>query len=56
MNYVQAAITSKMSPEEAMQFQQQLQSGEVMPPEEIAKYMDKYYNDVVANTAYHTLT
>ena len=56
MNYVQAAITSKMSPEEAMQFQQQLQSGEVMPPEEIAKYMDKDYKDVVENTAYHTLT
>lgn len=56
MNYVQAAITSKMSPEEAMQFQQQLQSGEIMPPEEIAKYMDKDYKDVVENTAYHTLT
>ena len=56
INYVQAAITSKMSPEEAMQFQQQLQSGEVMPPEEIAKYMDKDYKDVVENTAYHTLT
>ena len=27
-----------------------------MPPEEIAKYMDKDYKDVVENTAYHTLT
>lgn len=26
-----------------------------MPPEAIAKYMDKDYKDVVENTAYHTL-
>ena len=26
-----------------------------MPPEEIAKYMDKDYKDVIENTAYHTL-
>ena len=55
MNYIMASITSRMSPEEAQQFQQQLQSGEIMPPEEIAKYMDKDYKDVVENTAYHTL-
>ena len=56
MQYVMAAITSRMSPEEAEQFQQQLQSGEVMPPEAIAKYMTKDYKDVIENTAYHTLT
>ena len=56
MQYVQAQITSKMSPEEQEQFQQQLDSGEIMPPEEIAKYMDKEYKDIVENTAYHTLT
>lgn len=56
MQYVQAAITSRMSPEEQQQFQEQLDSGEIMPPEEIAKYMDKDYKDVVENTAYHTLT
>ncbi len=55
MQYIMAAVTSKMSPEEAQQFQQQLQSGEVMPPEAIAKYMSKDYKDVVENTAYHTL-
>ena len=55
MQYIMAAITSRMSPEEAEQFQQQLQSGEVMPPEAIAKYMQKDYKDVVENTAYHTL-
>lgn len=55
LNYVQAAITAKMSPEEAEQFQQQLAEGSVMPPEEIAKYMDKDYKDIIENTAYHTL-
>lgn len=56
MQYIMAAITSRMSPEEAQQFQQQLQNGEVMPPEAIAKYMTKDYKDVIENTAYHTLT
>ena len=56
MNYIMASITSKMSEEEAAQFQQQLQSGEIMPPEAIAKYMSKDYKDVIENTAYHTLT
>lgn len=55
LNYVQAAITARMSPEEAEQFQQQLAEGSVMPPEEIAKYMDKDYKDIIENTAYHTL-
>lgn len=56
LQYVEAAITANMSPEEAQQFQQQLQSGEIMPPEQIAKYMDKDYKDIVENTAYHSLT
>lgn len=56
LQYIEAAITSRMSPEEAQQFQQQLQSGEIMPPEQIAKYMDKDYKDIVENTAYHSLT
>lgn len=55
IQYVEAAIMSKMSPEEQQQFQQQLESGEIMPPEQIAKYMDKDYKDVVENAAYHTL-
>ena len=55
MQYIMAAITARMSPEEAQQFQQQLQNGEVMPPEAIAKYMQKDYKDVIENTAYHTL-
>lgn len=56
LQYIEAAITARMSPEEAQQFQEQLKSGEVMPPEQIAKYMDKDYKDIVENTAYHTLT
>lgn len=56
LQYIEAAITARMSPEEAQQFQQQLQSGEIMPPEQIAKYMDKDYKDIVENTAYHSLT
>lgn len=56
MQYMQAAVMAQMGPEEQQQFQEQLQNGEVMPPEEIAKYMDKDYKDIVENTAYHTLT
>lgn len=55
LSYVQAAITARMSPEEAQQFQQQLEEGSILPPEEIAKYMDKDYKDIIENTAYHTL-
>lgn len=55
MQYMQAAVMAQMGPEEQQQFQEQLQNGEVMPPEQIAKYMDKDYKDVVENTAYHTL-
>ena len=56
LQYIEAAITARMSPEEAQQFQEQLQSGEIMPPEQIAKYMNKDYKDIVENTAYHSLT
>lgn len=56
LQYIEAAITAKMRTEEAQQFQEQLQSGEIMPPEQIAKYMDKDYKDIVENTAYHSLT
>lgn len=56
LQYIEAAITARMSPEEAQQFQEQIQSGEIMPPEQIAKYMDKDYKDIVENTAYHSLT
>lgn len=56
IQYLQAKIMSGMGEEEQQQYQQQLESGEIMPPEDIVKYMDKDYKDVVENTAYHTLT
>lgn len=55
IQYMMSAIMSRMGPEEQQQFQQQLQNGEVMPPEEIGKYMRRDYKDVVENTAYHSL-
>ena len=55
MQYLMASIKSKMSPQDQANFEKQLQSGEIMPPEAIGKYMDKQYKDVVENTAYHTL-
>ncbi len=55
LQYIQASITARMDPEQQDQYQQQLQSGEIMTPEAIAKYMDKDYKDIVENTAYHTL-
>ena len=56
LQYVQAELLSQLSPEDQANFQEQLANGEIMPPEQIAKYMDKDYKDVVENTAYHTLT
>lgn len=55
MNYMEASIMSKLDPEDAQQYQEQLANGEIMPPEQIAKYMDKDYKDAIENTAYHTL-
>ncbi len=55
IQYMMSAIMAKMDPEQQQQFQQQLQNGEIMPPEQIAKYMDSTYKDAVENTAYHTL-
>lgn len=55
IQYMMSAIMGRMSLEEQQQFQQQLQSGEIMPPEEIGKYMRRDYKDVIENTAYHSL-
>lgn len=56
IQYMMASIMARMSPEDQQHFQEQLDSGEVMPPEEIGKYMRRDYKDVIENTAYHTLT
>lgn len=55
LDYIMASITARMSEEEAAEFQQKLQSGEVMPPQQISKYMKREYKDIVENCAYHTL-
>ena len=46
MDYIQATIASKLSPEQAARYEQALASGEIMPPEQIAKYLEKDYKDI----------
>ena len=55
IDYIQATIMSKLGPEEQARYQEALQSGEIMPPEQIQKYMSKDYKDVAEITAYHSL-
>lgn len=55
LDYVMSSIVSNFGPEEQQQYQEQLANGEIMPPEQIAKYMDKEYKDIVENTAHHSL-
>lgn len=55
MNYIQSSIMAKLSPENAQRYQEALQTGEVMQPEAIQKYLTKDYKDIAERTAYHTL-
>lgn len=55
IDYIQATIMSKLGPEEQARYQQALESGEIMPPEQIQKYMSKDYKDIAEITAYHSL-
>lgn len=55
LDYVQATIMSRLGPEEQARYQQALQSGEIMTPEQIQKYMSKDYKDIAEVTAYHSL-
>lgn len=55
LDYIQATIMSKLGPEEQARYQEALQSGEIMPPEQIQKYMSKDYKDIAEITAYHSL-
>ncbi|YP_010509747.1 portal protein [uncultured phage cr105_1] len=55
LDYIQATIMSKLGPEELARYQEALQSGEIMPPEQIQKYMSKDYKDIAEITAYHSL-
>lgn len=55
IDYIQATIMSRLGPEEQARYQEALQSGEVMPPEQIQKYMSKDYKDIAEITAYYSL-
>lgn len=55
IDYIQATIMSKLGPEEQARYQEALQSGEIMTPEQIQKYLSKDYKDIAEMTAYHSL-
>ena len=55
LQYMYQAVEARMSDEERQQFEQGIQDGSIMPPEQIAKYMQRDYKDVIENTAYHSL-
>lgn len=55
IDYIQSSIMAKLSPENAQRYQEALQTGEVMQPEAIQKYLTKDYKDIAERTAYHTL-
>lgn len=55
MDYIQATIASKLSPEQAARYEQALATGEIQTPEAIAKYLQKDYKDVAETEAYHAL-
>lgn len=55
MDYIQATITSKLSPEQAARYEQALATGEIQTPEAIAKYLQKDYKDIAETEAYHAL-
>lgn len=55
MDYIRSSIMAKLSPENAQRYQEALQTGEVMQPEAIQKYLTKDYKDIAERTAYHTL-
>lgn len=55
IDYIQATIMSKLGPEEQARYQEALQSGEIMTPEQIQNYLSKDYKDIAEITAYHSL-
>lgn len=55
MEYMMANIFGRMSEEQAIEYQRQLDSGEIMPPETVSKYMERDYKDIVESAAFHTL-
>lgn len=55
IDYVQASIMSKLGTEEQARYQEALQSGEIMTPEQIQKYLTKDYKDIAEIAAQHSL-
>ena len=55
MDYIQATIASKLSPEQAARYEQALATGEIQTPEAIAKYLQKDYKDIAETEAYYAL-
>lgn len=55
VDYIQATIASKLSPEQAARYEQALATGEIQTPEAIAKYLQKDYKDIAETEAYHAL-
>lgn len=55
MDYIQATIASKLSPEQAARYEQALATGEIQTPEAIAKYLQKDYKDITETEAYYAL-
>lgn len=55
LQYMFKAVEAEMSEEDRANFEQGIQDGSILPPEQIAKYMQKDYKDIIENTAYHSL-
>ena len=55
IDYIQATIMSKLGHEEKARYEEALQNGEMMTPQQIKKYMGKDYKDIAEITEYHSL-
>ena len=55
VDYIMSSIMANLSPENQARYQQQLQSGEIMQPEAIQKYLAKDYKDIAERSAYLSL-
>lgn len=55
LDYMQAAMISKLSPEDQARFQEALQTGEIQTPEQIQKYLTKDYKDIAEIIAYQSI-
>ena len=55
LEYVKASIMAKMSPEDQARYQEAVATGEIMEPDQIAKYLTRDYKDIAEIQAYHSL-